>query len=131
MSKHTIIWADDDPDDLELFKGVLNEITNLYDILECNNGLEVIECLKLINEEHFPCLIILDLNMPVLDGKQTLIQLKSHPSYQSIPVVVFTTSNSEPDKDFCTRNNTEMITKPPTYESLKDVIQQILSKCEH
>ena len=49
----------------------------------------------------FPCLIVLDLNMPKLNGKETLARLKQDPTFKHIPTVVFTTFSSLPNKQFC------------------------------
>jgi CheY-like chemotaxis protein len=131
MIKHTILWADDDTDDLELFHEVLLELTTEYELLKFYNGQQVLDYLKEPREQNYPSLIILDMNMPVLDGKQTLAVLKTEERYQSIPVVVFTTSDSDTDRIFCARFGTTMITKPPRYEPLKEVIKDLLFYCRH
>jgi len=131
MSKHTILWADDDVDDLELFRDVLHELTDQYQVLEFHNGRQVLDHLAGIPKEQYPCLIILDMNMPKLSGRDTLALLKSEPAYKAIPVIVFTTSSSEVDRTFCKRFDSVMITKPPTYEKLKDVVTGFLEHCRH
>ena len=68
--------------------------------------------------------------MPVMDGKETLSLLKRDEQYKDIPVVVFTTSNSELDKLFCKRLEVEMITKPPHYRSLEAAVLKLLSFCD-
>jgi CheY-like chemotaxis protein len=130
MNKHTILWADDDPDDLETFREVLHSLNQNYEVLEFSNGQELLDFLKASDLARLPCLIILDMNMPVLGGRETLSILKNDASFQSIPVVVFTTSNSELDKVFCSRLGTEMITKPPSYGRLRDIVQKLLSFCD-
>ena len=129
MNKHTILWADDDADDLELFHNVLLELTDQHQVLEFHNGQQVLDHLAASTEEEYPCLIILDMNMPKLSGRQTLAILKTVSKYKDIPVVMFTTSSSEIDRAFCKRYNTEMITKPPTYERLKDLVKIFLEHC--
>jgi CheY-like chemotaxis protein len=76
-----------------------------------------------------PCLIILDINMPVLDGKETLSILKNTTDYKDIPIVVFTTSESELDKLYCKKFNTEMVTKPPTFSTLSAALEKLLNFC--
>ena len=66
--------------------------------------------------------------MPVLDGRETLAIIKSEGNTESIPVIVFTTSSSPHDKAFFSRFDTEMITKPHTYDGLKTIIHQLLSE---
>src|SRR5690349_11198056 len=99
MAKHTILWADDDADDLQMMQEVMHKTGRDYNIIEVQNGREALEYLnKAKQNSDFPCLIILDINMPVLDGKETLSIIKNTKEYNEIPVVVFTTSESELDK---------------------------------
>lgn len=127
----TILWADDDPDEIELMRAVLNESSNNYHIVEAANGKEVLRYLeqaKLTGD--FPCLIVLDLNMPILNGKETLALLKQESLFKDIPTVVFTTSGSAADHNYCRNFDTEMITKPVTFAALKEVIEKLLNMCE-
>src|SRR4051812_1372985 len=130
MRKNTILWADDDPDDLQMMREILLKTENKYDIIEVNNGKEALDYLGKAKETgSLPCLIILDINMPVLDGKETLSIIKKIDDYQSIPVVIFTTSESELDKMYCERMGTAMITKPPSFSSLESTVGKLLSYC--
>jgi CheY-like chemotaxis protein len=127
MTNKTILWADDDVDDLLLVKEILLKNNQSYNIVEVRNGKEALNYLSHKTNGELPCLIILDINMPVLDGKETLSILKNNTEYQSIPVVVFTTSNSEMDKLFCRKHQVEMVTKPPQYKSLEDAVLRLLN----
>jgi CheY-like chemotaxis protein len=128
--KHTILWADDDPDDLALMREIMQSTDHDFNIIEVDNGRKVLDYLHSVKQHRsFPCLIILDMNMPVLSGRETLAFIKADPALCNIPVVVFTTSNSELDKLFCKRYGVEMMTKPPNYTSLRQVIQTIISFC--
>lgn len=130
MMKNTILWADDDADDLQMMKEVLVKNKKNYKIVEVQNGKEVLDYLKKSKENNsFPCMIILDINMPVLDGKETLSILKNNNHYKSIPVVVFSTSESEVDKRFCQKFDTEMVTKPSTFHSLEGALDKLLKYC--
>jgi CheY-like chemotaxis protein len=130
MKKRYILWADDDPDDLSLIKDILHKNNRDYDIVEAANGKQALSCLQRAKEEdNLPCLVILDINMPVMDGKQTLATIKRTESFQELPVVVFTTSSSELDKQFCNSFNVEMITKPPSYHKLEHSVLRMLSFC--
>jgi CheY-like chemotaxis protein len=127
MSKKYVLWADDDTDDLMLMHHVLQDIGKEYDIREVNNGSEALLYLEEGKKTaNFPALIILDMNMPVLSGKEALNLIKKDESLKDIPVVFFTTSNSELDKLFCRRFGVEMITKPPRYANLKEAVKKLL-----
>lgn len=129
--KQTILWADDDYDDLQMMQEVLIKRKGNFEIVEVHNGKEALDYLKIAKEKsNLPCLVILDINMPVLDGKETLSILKSTDDYKDIPVVVFTTSESELDKLYCKKFNTEMITKPPTFKTLGAAMDKLLKMCK-
>ena len=130
MQKNTILWADDDADDLMLMKEILLKNNRNYEIIEVRNGKEALNYLERSKEtSSLPCLIILDINMPILDGKETLSILKKTDGLSHIPVVVFTTSNSELDKLFCKKFQVDMITKPPHYKSLENAVLKLLNFC--
>jgi CheY-like chemotaxis protein len=130
--KHpTILWADDDPDELMLMREVLQAMDSDFQIVEASNGKEALAYLEQAKLTGvFPCLIVLDINMPVLSGRDTLVRLKQDREFEAIPIVVFTTSSSPLDKEFCRHYNTEMLTKPITYAALKQAIQKLLQLCE-
>ncbi|MBO9682505.1 MAG: response regulator [Flavisolibacter sp.] len=130
MLKHKILWADDDYEDLQMMREVLERKKRNFEIVEVHNGKEALEYLKEAQEKSdLPCLIILDINMPVLDGKETLSIIKNTEEYKEIPVVVFTTSESELDKLYCKKFDTEMVTKPPTFSTLGAALDRILMEC--
>ena len=127
--KH-ILWADDDSDDLMLMRHVLQDIGQEYNIKEVSNGREAMDYLEEgKRNNNLPCLIILDMNMPVLNGKETLSIIKKEELLKDIPVVFFTTSSSELDKMYCRHHGVEMITKPPQYSSLKEAVKNLLNYC--
>ena len=129
MSKNTILWADDDYDDLQMMRDILAKKQTDFHIVEVHNGKEALEYLRKASDNP-PCLIILDINMPVLDGKQTLSILKTKEEFKEIPTVVFTTSESEIDKLYCRKYNTEMVTKPPTFSTLSAALDKLLKFCK-
>ena len=130
MIENTILWADDDVDDLQMMKEVLLKNNRNYNIVEVPNGKEALGYLEESRKRGtLPCLIILDINMPVLDGKETLSIIKRNDVYKKLPVVVFTTSSSEVDKLYCQKFNTEMITKPPSFSSLEQAVIRLLKFC--
>jgi len=129
-NQSTVLWVDDDADDLMMINHVLAEMRQQVNLVEAGNGKEALDVLKsLIDQQITPCLIVLDLNMPGMDGKQTLQYIRSHKQYQAIPIVVFTTSDRPTDIAFCQQYNTPLFTKPIDYKSLKKTMGQILGFC--
>ena len=130
MKNSTILWADDDMDDLMLMRQILEDLDHSYDIHEVYNGREALDFLHQAKKDgQLPCLLILDMNMPVLNGRETLAILKSEEDLKDLPVVVFTTSSSKMDEMFCARFGVKMLTKPPNYDNLNDTIKEILNYC--
>ena len=131
MKKYTILCVDDDSDDLQLLHETLKDTREDFEVIEAHNGKQAIDTLhRLRNDGTQPCLIILDINMPVLNGKETLSLIKKDEGLKNIPVVVFTTSGSDSDKNFCGFHGVEMVTKPPNFQSFKNVVQKLLRFCE-
>ena len=84
-------------EDLEINRGILCQIlSDTYEVLEAENGQRALEVLRQYGEEV--SLILLDINMPVMDGYTFLSIMKSEPSISSIPVIVTTQSDSEADE---------------------------------
>lgn len=130
MNKRHVLWADDDMDDLMLMRHVLQDLDEEYSIKEVHNGREALDYLETVKQDTaLPCLIILDMNMPVLNGKETLNLIKKDDALKNIPLVFFTTSSSELDKMYCKRFGVEMITKPPRYDNLKEAVKRLLDYC--
>jgi two-component system response regulator len=134
--KHTlkpisILMADDDPDDRMLMKQALaeNELSNVIEFVE--NGADLMDYLhkrgKFSAEKTFrPGLILLDLNMPKMDGREALKLIKSDPDLRRIPVIVLTTSKAEEDifQTYDLGVNS-FICKPVRFHELVDVTREI------
>ncbi len=128
--KHTVLYADDDIDDLELVKEVFSKHSKNVDIICVNNGLQAIEFLENIPSHHpDPCLIILDINMPRLNGKQALEQIRQMDRYQNAPVILFTTSTHPMDKHFAESLNAGFITKPIDYSQMHRIAEVFIDHC--
>lgn len=124
--KPVILYAEDDPDDRELLRESLSSRGFHYDIVETANGREALLYLRSTKgKQNPPALILLDLNMPVLSGRETLAIIKSETDTDTIPVLVFTTSSSPLDNEFCKKFDVQMLTKPSTPEELELVIGKI------
>ena len=82
--------------------------------------------LQNIMDGNYPSLIVLDMNMPALDGKQTLKLLKSEPAYKHIPVAILTSSSSKLDIEVCKKLGASLfLTKPDTQAEWQQVIRQL------
>ena len=113
MARQKILIVDDDPDDRDLIKQALNECIVAVEVAELDDGSNVLGYL----EKHSkPTFIIVDLNMPIMNGFETLQEIRSNEKHAKIPVYIFTTSNSLRDKQHCIRlGATDVFVKPPSY----------------
>src|SRR5436305_4303065 len=102
MKGRYIVFADDDADDLELITGFFKQYNQSINVLEFKNGKEVLKFLDdFVSNTSKPLLIVLDINMPRLNGKETLAAIRKHPEYNNIPVLVYTTSSNKSDEEYC------------------------------
>lgn len=128
IANHIILLVEDDPDDVLLIMEALKSNLASLHIVHKKNGLEAINYLKEITNTSLPSLIIMDINMPVLNGKQMLSILKNDKKFQLIPVIVFTTSSHDGDKEFCNQFQVSMVTKPNNLESFNKKIQEFIKE---
>ena len=129
--KHTILYAEDDPDDLFMVQQAFQQHDGAVDLIHASDGFETLELLrKAYERKSMPCLIILDINMPGMDGKETLIRIKQSEHFQNIPVVLFTTSSSDGDRAFADQWKADFITKPLIYSELEKLARTFLGLCE-
>jgi CheY-like chemotaxis protein len=127
-NKPIILYAEDDSDDFESVKEALNHVTDRQLLLHAKNGQEAVSLIE--NATVLPSLIVLDLNMPVMDGKEVLQWLKQREEFKKIPVMVFTTSSREDDIKLCQKHNCTFFRKPTLYRDLLHVAQAMLRLCE-
>lgn len=125
---HTIFLAEDDEDDQELIRLAFTKLRSKHQLEIVNNGQEMLDALE--GQSTFPCLIILDLNMPILNGIQTLKELKENPRFSKIPKVILTTSDSEENKSKCySYGATDYFIKPSRVTEIVTTIEKIVSYC--
>ncbi|GAA4341850.1 response regulator [Flaviaesturariibacter amylovorans] len=127
---HQILWVDDDKDDLELFCEAVRDVSEEATVVPVHSGQEAVDYLER-KEGHpdFPCLMVLDMNMPGLSGRDTLARLRGNDRFSNLPIIVFTTSNSPLDRMFCDKFGVEMLTKPVEYDALRTLARKLLQVC--
>ena len=127
---YTILYVDDDMDDLYLISDAFEKYTDHLTVVHAGNGLQGLQVLqKMSDKAELPCLVIADINMPVMDGKQMLKKLREHTEYKDLPVILFSTSNSPADKEFAHNHDAEFISKPVNYSGMKSLVEQFVNKC--
>lgn len=128
-SRHTILYAEDDPDDLSMVKEAFQQHDHI-EVVHAPNGQDALHSLKLMSAKgYLPCLVILDINMPVMDGKQALNHIRSDEELKDVSVVLFSTSNSIADKKFAELHKAELVTKPLNYSDLDTITKEFVDRC--
>lgn len=128
MTKDTlkIILTDDDIDDRMFFEDAIEEINIATELKTFNHGQDLMD--YLCNDcEELPSLIFLDLNMPIKNGMECLIEIRKTPRLQNIIVAIYSTSSSEEDIEETFVNGANIyINKPTSFNELKKVIEKVL-----
>lgn len=113
----TILLVEDDPDIREVTAEILRE--SGYDVQEAEDGQGALE--QLLRMPSVPCLVLLDLSMPVMTGQELLKQLRQTPRFENLPVVVVSgagwTHADVPDAN-------DFIVKPPSVAALLQVVSE-------
>jgi len=129
-SKKTILYIDDDPDDRELLNITIGDLSPQLKLVEAENGLKGLEYLNHAKDSNeLPCLVVIDINMPLLDGRQTLDRIREDELLKGLPVVIFTSSENPHDRSYFNRRGVQMISKPMDVTYLKKIAQNMISMC--
>ncbi|MEU7713061.1 response regulator [Micromonospora chalcea] len=124
-----ILVVDDDPGDVLMIEEALadSDVDKVIDVVA--DGQEAMEFLRREGrhvEAQRPDVILLDLNMPRMDGRQVLGEVKGDESLRTIPIVVLTTSNADTDVvSSYTLQANAYVTKPIDLDDFNDVVRRI------
>jgi CheY-like chemotaxis protein len=132
MDKKTITFflVDDDEDDQELFQLALREADPEIRLLTANNGVEALEMLE--SGHVITDYIFLDLNMPLMGGKECLTRLKENPLLKTIPVIIFSTSSDPSDRAYLWQLGAmDFMTKPTRISDLTALLNQFIETQIH
>ncbi|WP_114749936.1 response regulator [Pleomorphovibrio marinus] len=122
-----VMIVDDDPDDQELLAEAFSEASAQVKISLAMNGKELFALLQMVGAEK-PDLIIIDLNMPGINGFECLAAIKGNPLIKDIPIVIYSTSANQEQIDFTHKNGASCyIQKPNSFSDIKKIAAKILS----
>ena len=125
-----ILLGEDDADDQEMLKEVFATIDASFILFFVNNGGEILSALGKLREDQMPCLIVLDYNMPGLNGADILRKLSSNDQYKNIPKVVWSTAGSEKFRNLCLElGAVDYVIKPSNVTELEKIARYMLSIC--
>lgn len=122
-----ILLIEDNPVDLDLTMRAFARRNIINPVKVARDGEEALEQINAWDSgEPTPIVILLDLKLPKIDGLEVLRQIKTHPVYQSIPVVVLTASDEDKDiKAAYKLGANSYIVKPVNFEKFMDVAAHI------
>lgn len=128
--KSLVLYADDDADDHMLVRDAFEDFESVIDLVPFDNGSELLNYLKDLQPfQPHPCLIILDVNMPVMDGKQTLRRIRQMQQFANTQVVLFTTSTMPAEMAFAAEYNAGFVTKPLHFQHMDLLVDQFIEHC--
>jgi CheY-like chemotaxis protein len=120
-----ILLVEDDQDDVELMQDALKDNGVDFRMDVVRQGDKVLSFLKMC--KNFPSIILLDLNLPKMHGREVLSRIKLSEDFRHIPVAILTTSSSQAEKEFClSAGASHFLTKPSTVEGFNKTIELIL-----
>ena len=125
-SRSILILADDDPDDRLLTQEAFEEAGYDGTFQFFDDGQQLLDYLEHARQ-HLPGVILLDLNMPRMNGYEALSELKADQALRRIPIIVLTTSNADEDilRSYDLGVNS-FITKPASFQELTEVARRVI-----
>lgn len=119
-----ILYVDDDPEDIEIFIEAIKESDGATRCLIAQNGKEAMD---LLHSDLLPDFIFLDINMPVINGRAVLTEIRKNTKFKDIPVVMYSTSISQSDiEEYRKMGANHFLTKHNHFQDLCDAISSIL-----
>ncbi|WP_035362150.1 response regulator [Dyadobacter alkalitolerans] len=113
-----VYFADDDVDDRFLIKEAINQVDEQITIIEAENGKDLLAMIQTQEGQNIT-LIILDMNMPLMNGVETALAIRQNPSFSQVPIVmVSTTSNTSLIEQAYQAGISRYFTKPSTFEGI-------------
>jgi CheY-like chemotaxis protein len=128
--KSLVLYADDDPEDIELVSEAFQSYAQNVDLVTFPDGIELLNFVETIDPfQAAPCLFIIDINMPRLNGKETLRRLRKIEPFAEVPAVLFSTSSLPADAVFAKNFNAGFVTKPLHTHQVHLIIDEIIEHC--
>ncbi|WP_057938548.1 response regulator [Algoriphagus resistens] len=129
LSEINFLLIDDDPDDRMFFNIALKKVPFPIHYLSASDGRKGLDLLA--TSTHKPQYIFLDLNMPLLSGKQCLTRIRQIPGFENVPIVIFSTSSYHGDIEECQKlGASHFFTKVHKVQTLTDTISKLISGIE-
>lgn len=125
----SILLVEDSSMEVMKVRRAMDSLNLAPEITEARNGKEALEALQ--DPNNLPSLILLDLNMPKMNGIEFLTTLKENKSSINVPIIILTSSNCENDITTCYRLGVSgYITKPTKYTDYLKKMKELFTYCD-
>ncbi len=125
--KKSIFIVDDDPDDRQMILDAFLENNSAIDYIFIENGEQLMETLLNAEQENYPSLILLDLNMPGMLGLHALKEIRANKNFSHIPTIILTTSSFAQDESSSYKLGAScFIKKPQSYKELLEIAAAVI-----
>lgn len=125
----TILYVDDDADDRQIFEEAVRSLDAQHVCATARDGLDALSYLTI--QKAPPDIIFMDLNMPLMDGKTCLGEIRNNKETGHLPVIIFTTSNNPGDKKRCEElGATDYFLKPVSFVEMREILRGIFNRIE-
>ena len=125
--------VDDDPDDRMIILDAMEILDSANLMKFAESGDQALSILEThASSGHLPCLIVLDLNMPKMNGTETLRVIKNKQEFNGIPVIIYSTSINSLEKEKCMELGADdYITKPISFRESQHTAERLLEYCKN
>jgi len=129
-NNRTIIFGEDDIDDIDFLKETFSVLDNSFDLLFIDKGRKLLAMLEALADNELPCLLVLDYNIPEMNGAAILEHLKLNDRYNSIPKIIWSTSGSDTYKNKCLElGAVDYVIKPDNVKDFVETVRFMLTFC--
>lgn len=122
----SILYVDDDLEDIEIFQDAVRMVDLSIQYIAARSGKELFELLN--NGELLPDHIVLDINMPGMDGKSCLREIKKYNKFHGINVIIYSTNSFPDDIEQIQSLGAAFIRKPNSFNDLCNIIRNFTGK---
>lgn len=125
-----VLCADASPDNQIMILDMLLEIDPQIKVASALNGVEAMSFLYgARGRQELPCLVLMDANMPLMNGKQALTLIKKDKDLNGVPIVLFAGSADGTDKALDGLQGVELVSRPIDQQELYGTISRLLTSC--
>ena len=128
MNRGTIVYVEDDSDDAIIMAEIFASIENAPALCTFNDGKKA---LTYLNEKNDVCFVLIDMNMPGMDGKTLVTNIKNVPALKNLPLAFLSTSRSPQDHNLALSLGMHFFVKPNTIEGLNKLAKEIIHSADH